>query len=327
MYVELGRGQDYAWSATSAAQDITDTYAVQLCQDDYALPPARHLHARWRSWSAPTPGRRRSPTPRAAGSYRMQVYRTEYGPVTYRATVGGKPVAYTQLRSSYMHEADSIIGFQDAQRPRLRARRRLVPEGGAGHQLHLQLVLRRLPADRLLQQRHQPGARRGRRRRASRCGPTGPYDWQGWDPTANTADYTPPVAASAVRRPGLLRRLEQQAGPRLHLGGLRQRLGAPRRPARRPGQGAGPGRRRHPGLARQGDGGRRADRPARRGRAARPAPGDQQRAGHRSPGGRRRPAVDRLGRGGRQAHGDRRRVRTRTRTPTRSGPWTRGGRC
>src|SRR6478735_1118468 len=32
MYVQMGRGQDYAWSATSAAQDITDTYAVQLCE-------------------------------------------------------------------------------------------------------------------------------------------------------------------------------------------------------------------------------------------------------------------------------------------------------
>lgn len=34
MYVELGRGQDYAWSATTSGQDIIDTYAVELCQDD-----------------------------------------------------------------------------------------------------------------------------------------------------------------------------------------------------------------------------------------------------------------------------------------------------
>ena len=31
LYVLLGRGQDYAWSATSSGQDITDTYAVPLC--------------------------------------------------------------------------------------------------------------------------------------------------------------------------------------------------------------------------------------------------------------------------------------------------------
>ena len=31
LYVELGRGQDYSWSATSAGQDITDTFALHLC--------------------------------------------------------------------------------------------------------------------------------------------------------------------------------------------------------------------------------------------------------------------------------------------------------
>src|SRR5699024_5906349 len=34
MYVLLGRGQDYAWSATSANQDVVDTYAVELCEPD-----------------------------------------------------------------------------------------------------------------------------------------------------------------------------------------------------------------------------------------------------------------------------------------------------
>src|SRR5581483_11932678 len=37
-YVELGRGQDYSWSATSAGQDITDTYAVTLCNTDGSTP-------------------------------------------------------------------------------------------------------------------------------------------------------------------------------------------------------------------------------------------------------------------------------------------------
>ena len=38
--------------------------------------------------------------------------RTKYGLVTWRGTVGGKPVAFTSLRSTYRHEADSAIGFQ-----------------------------------------------------------------------------------------------------------------------------------------------------------------------------------------------------------------------
>ena len=33
-YVLLGRGQDYAWSATSAGQDIIDTFAEKLCEPD-----------------------------------------------------------------------------------------------------------------------------------------------------------------------------------------------------------------------------------------------------------------------------------------------------
>src|ERR671939_2014072 len=32
LYAELGRGTDYAWSATSAGQDNTDTFAVDLCE-------------------------------------------------------------------------------------------------------------------------------------------------------------------------------------------------------------------------------------------------------------------------------------------------------
>lgn len=31
-YVQLGRGRDFAWSATSAGQDIIDTFAVELCE-------------------------------------------------------------------------------------------------------------------------------------------------------------------------------------------------------------------------------------------------------------------------------------------------------
>ena len=38
MYVLLGRGQDYAWSATSAGQDIIDTFAEQLCEPDGSQP-------------------------------------------------------------------------------------------------------------------------------------------------------------------------------------------------------------------------------------------------------------------------------------------------
>ncbi|SFI67406.1 Acyl-homoserine lactone (AHL) acylase PvdQ [Amycolatopsis sacchari] len=118
-YVQLGRGQDYAWSATSASQDVTDTFALQLCAPDGSAPgpdstyyldngqcvPMEPLEVRnsWQPTVADTT---------AAGSYRLVVYRTRYGLVQYRATIGGLPVAYAAQRSTYRHEADSIVGFQ-----------------------------------------------------------------------------------------------------------------------------------------------------------------------------------------------------------------------
>ena len=35
LYVELGHGRDYAWSATTANSDNIDTFAESLCQDDF----------------------------------------------------------------------------------------------------------------------------------------------------------------------------------------------------------------------------------------------------------------------------------------------------
>ncbi len=151
MYVELGRGQDYSWSATTSGQDIIDTYAVELCQDDHhylyhgtctAMEQVEQKNA-WKPTVADGT---------AAGSYTMRVWRTKYGPVAYRATVGGKKVAYTTLRSSYLHEPTPSSASRCSTTP-LRQGTRGLPERGAAHQLHLQLVLRRLPAHRLLQQR------------------------------------------------------------------------------------------------------------------------------------------------------------------------------
>lgn len=123
-YVELGRGQDYSWSATSAGQDITDTYAVPLCNADGS--PATKASRSYLYHGKCTAMQRLerddawSPTladQTAAGSYKLVMYRTKYGLVQSRATVDGKPVAFTSLRSSYQHEVDSIIGFQEFNDP------------------------------------------------------------------------------------------------------------------------------------------------------------------------------------------------------------------
>jgi acyl-homoserine lactone acylase PvdQ len=115
LYVQLGRGQDYAWSATSAGQDITDTYAVTLCGGG-GINATSYL---WHGQCTPMDRLERdnawSPTVAdgtAAGSYQLVTWRTRYGLVSWRGLVGGVPTAFTTLRSTYRHEADSAIGFQ-----------------------------------------------------------------------------------------------------------------------------------------------------------------------------------------------------------------------
>jgi acyl-homoserine lactone acylase PvdQ len=124
LYVELGHGTDYAWSATSAGQNIIDTFAVPLCNpsggpvsgssDYYVLHGqcvAMEILTDRESWS---PNLADS-TP--AGSITLQTERTAYGIVIARATIKGRPVAYTNLRSTYMHELDSATGFADFNNP------------------------------------------------------------------------------------------------------------------------------------------------------------------------------------------------------------------
>ncbi|MCX4992025.1 MULTISPECIES: penicillin acylase family protein [unclassified Streptomyces] len=192
MYVELGRGQDYSWSATTSGQDIIDTYAVELCQDDYhylyhGTCTAMDKVERTNSWK-PTVA-----DGTAAGSYRMQVYRTKYGPVAYRATVGGKKVAYTTLRSSFMHEADSIIGFQMLNDPdyvKSPATFRSATE-------HINYTFNWFYADSAHTAYYNSGDNPVRASGVDAEFPVwarADYDWRNWDPATNTASYTPASA-------------------------------------------------------------------------------------------------------------------------------------
>ncbi|MGW1023296.1 penicillin acylase family protein [Streptomyces sp. NPDC002577] len=198
MYVQLGRGQDYAWSATSALQDITDTYAVELCEPDGSTPTKQSAYYLYRGTCTPMEKleKRNSWKPTvadstAAGSYRMQVFRTNYGIVTHRATVDGKPVAYTSLRSTYRHEADSIIGFQMLNDPSF------VTDAKTFQQAvqHISYAFNWFYADSRDIAYYNSGANPVR---AANVDPSFPvkaekaYEWRDFDPVDNTAAYTPP---------------------------------------------------------------------------------------------------------------------------------------
>jgi acyl-homoserine lactone acylase PvdQ len=118
LYVSLGRGRDYAWSATSAGKDIIDTFALDLCEPGGGAPTIDSMHYSFRGECRPIDVLERTnswePTPAdqtPAGSETLRAERTALGIGTARATVRGKPVIYTRLRSTYFHETDSGLGL------------------------------------------------------------------------------------------------------------------------------------------------------------------------------------------------------------------------
>ncbi|GAA2253169.1 penicillin acylase family protein [Kitasatospora cystarginea] len=198
-YVELGRGQDYAWSATSAGQDITDTYAVPLCTTDGSPVTLASNSYLWHGQCLPFDRLDRkdawNPTTAdstPAGSYTLVMYRSNYGLVTARGTVGGTPVAFTSLRSTYRHEVDSIIGFQ------------MFNDPGAVHDpasfqqaaQHIGYTFNWFYADSQHTAYYNSGSNPVR---APGVDPGLPLmaqpssEWADFDPATNTARYTPPA--------------------------------------------------------------------------------------------------------------------------------------
>jgi acyl-homoserine lactone acylase PvdQ len=197
LYVQLGRGQDYAWSATSAGQDITDTYAVQLCDPGggtaslssraylfHGVCTAMDVLRQDNAW---TPNVADS-TP--AGSYSLITYRTKYGLVTYTGLVGGVPTAFTSLRSTYRHEADSAIGFQMFNDPTAMA-------DAAGFMTSASAIgyaFNRFYVNSTQAAYFNSGANPVRPANADPNLPQrgdAAHEWVGWNPATNTATYTP----------------------------------------------------------------------------------------------------------------------------------------
>ncbi|HEX9774644.1 MAG TPA: penicillin acylase family protein [Actinomycetota bacterium] len=129
-YVLLGRGQDYAWSATTAVADHVDIRAVKLCDtgggeaaldsDGYLRDGECHpIYTRTDTWVA-KPGA--AGTPDGDGENDVVVSMTAERalagaenptgqPVASRGFVDGEPVAFVRVRSSYGKEVDSAISY------------------------------------------------------------------------------------------------------------------------------------------------------------------------------------------------------------------------
>ena len=107
-YVVIGRGKDYAWSATSSNTDIVDTFVEALCGPD-------DLHYLYK-------GQCRAMTTFDAGILRgapgqpdtkVVFHETVHGPVTGYARVKGVRVALAQDRSTRGREAVNLVPFME----------------------------------------------------------------------------------------------------------------------------------------------------------------------------------------------------------------------
>ena len=116
--VQIGRGEGYAFSATSSGSDNVDTVVERLCdpsgmpatveathylRDGRCVPMQRFEHTETALPSAATPG--------IPQQLRFLVLRTHHGIVQQRTTVQGAPVAVVRQRSTYGREVDSSIGL------------------------------------------------------------------------------------------------------------------------------------------------------------------------------------------------------------------------
>lgn len=135
-YIEIGRGVDYAWSATSGESDLIDTRVSKLCKLDGSAPSAaivngypqadgylydaqdgkgaqcRRFFERTDSWTAlPTPASLASGGPPVPQTVTRYILRTHYGPVTGFATVSGAPVVVSQQRSTFAYELGTAAPF------------------------------------------------------------------------------------------------------------------------------------------------------------------------------------------------------------------------
>ena len=104
--VLIGRGPDYAWSATSSQADNLDLFVETLCDDDF--------HYLYRGQCEPM-RRFIVGTLKAQGQPDQEVsyYETTHGPVVGHATVSGRRVAVSLQRSTRGRELLSTRAFYD----------------------------------------------------------------------------------------------------------------------------------------------------------------------------------------------------------------------
>jgi acyl-homoserine lactone acylase PvdQ/putative cell wall-binding protein len=128
LVIELGRGRDYAWSATSAGADNVDEWALELCEPDGSQPDKQSTHYLYdgecvemdtythREFAKPSGGGVCDPS--ATDECVVVEFDVERAPSYNDAPVVGRAkgvdgnfYAIAEQRSTFKREIDSIIGF------------------------------------------------------------------------------------------------------------------------------------------------------------------------------------------------------------------------
>lgn len=111
-YILIGRGEDYAWSLTSAGADIIDQYAEELCGGSRTKYRYKGKCRSMETFSAGTltiGGRKQQ----------LRFRRTVHGPVVGYGKVGSREVAISSKRSSYGRDVVDQVFYADLFRSRV----------------------------------------------------------------------------------------------------------------------------------------------------------------------------------------------------------------
>jgi acyl-homoserine lactone acylase PvdQ len=114
MYVLLGRGRDFAWSATSSSSDNVDTFLEELCNPDGSPASRDSTHYRYKGRCQPFATFEAGVLKEIGEPDREISFPTSvHGPVSGTVTVGGRPYAVTTKRSTRGRDGINALAFAD----------------------------------------------------------------------------------------------------------------------------------------------------------------------------------------------------------------------
>jgi acyl-homoserine lactone acylase PvdQ len=109
MYLLIGRTDDYAWSLTSANQDVRDVFAEVLCEADGSTPTVESQSYLFDGTCVPFEEFDAGTLGGVPVRYPMSIH----GPVIATATADGVPVALTSQRSTFGRDGLNLKALKD----------------------------------------------------------------------------------------------------------------------------------------------------------------------------------------------------------------------